>query len=790
MKTDTPTSDSNPSGAGGVPFASFTINEVDDNPPTPGGFLSPGGAGGTPRPTTGRSSVGSALTVPSFVTQAETGSSGGQCKLVEINQVFVETNCCGPVGDKKFCTKPKSGCSTKAHGVPVNLQLGVCHVCYPGKQQALLNPVLPLSCLGPGDDLQLLMENLHSESDLVSFVLEKNPSAAGDLSAQLPTMKKVDHEEFDKLEELVETVIAFGSPSPMGTDQDNSDSGLTGFQVPIDGIGSGDLRAVIAELRAVLEQHNTGLSITKSNMAKLGESHQALLDRLKEEAKKITDLKTDSDYVWQTLGHRPLGFAPNVTKGDVWSVLVHLEKVQGGMATDIERFDKELGSCNRWMTQQDGTMKVLSDAMAKFATSLNNTNTIVQRELQARRALEARVVALESGSSTAPSPFNVSSLGGPQAAPGALQLEVDSLKSLVSNLQGDITSLNAGLQGGTFLPPDLLTQVNALEATCTTLKEKLVGSSNTYDFEGHTFTSADDVLTILGKSLDDISIGCYLDSFSAICKCEDSFDGSKEWAQKQANAKKVSMHPLEVDLMATLPYVVPIHLFAKTSGKRDLMDEEEGFGAPFKTYDIFCGKGRSVSGRQTLKDKIRDMISGIRGVINQSPGNGLAKQLALHLLREVASQIDEIISFIGDYYEELFLLCDHTKEVSWKFVGNCNYAIHKETSHPRIQVAQLIDIGEPKVKAQIIWALLQSHAILNRIIKAKFKSDPVITTTMSNFIMKNRVDKSAFTDWTTKITQATKKMDALDGEVRPLKSTVQEHTKQITNLQKTKQDKK
>ena len=384
----------------------------------------------------------------------------------------------------------------------------------------------------------------------------------------------------------------------------------------------------------------------------------------------------------------------------------------------------------------------------------------------------------------------MSSLGGSQPTPGALQLEVDSLKSLVSNLQGDITNLSAGLQGGSFLPPDLLTQVNALEVTCTSLKEKLVGSSNTYEFEGHTFTSPDDVLAILGRSLDDISIGCFLDCFSAICKCEDSFDGSKEWAQKQANAKKVSMHPLEVDLMATLPYVVPIHLFAKTAGKRELMDEEEGFGAPFKTYDIFCGKGWSVSGRQAMKDKIRDMISGIRGVINQSPGNGMAKQLALHLLREVLSQIDEIISWIGDYYEELFQLCDHTSVVSWKFVGNCLYAIHKETSHPRIQVAQLIDISEPKVKAQIIWALLRSHAILNRIIKAQFKSDPVITTTMSNFIMKNRVNKSAFTDWTTKITQATKKVDSLDGEVRPLKSTVQEHTKQITNLQKTKQDKK
>ena len=46
------------------------------------------------------------------------------------------------------------------------------------------------------------------------------------------------------------------------------------------------------------------------------------------------------------------------------------------------------------------------------------------------------------------------------------------------------------------------------------------------------------------------------------------------------------------------------------------------------------------------------------------------------------------------------------------------------------------------MKAQILWATLQVHNRINAIIKAGFKSHFVLTTAMSDFIMKNRIDVS------------------------------------------------
>jgi hypothetical protein len=101
-----------------------------------------------------------------------------------------------------------------------------------------------------------------------------------------------------------------------------------------------------------------------------------------------------------------------------------------------------------------------------------------------------------------------------------------------------------------------------------------------------------------------------------------------------------------------------------------------------------------------------------------------------------------------------------------------------------------LDLKDPKVKAELIWATMSSHAILDRIIQARFKSDPVVTTAMSNFIMKNRVDKSAFTDLSSKVTQVVRKADSLETESKSAKTTLQEHGRELTRLQKTKADKK
>ena len=96
----------------------------------------------------------------------------------------------------------------------------------------------------------------------------------------------------------------------------------------------------------------------------------------------------------------------------------------------------------------------------------------------------------------------------------------------------------------------------------------------------------------------------------------------------------------------------------------------------------------------------------------------------------------------------------------------------------------------PEVRAELVWATLQSYAIFQRISQAGFKSDPVITTAMSNFIMKHRVDKSDFDVLKVEVDKVSKNSKALDVDVKTLKSTVSEHGSKLVQLQKGKQDKK
>ena len=120
--------------------------------------------------------------------------------------------------------------------------------------------------------------------------------------------------------------------------------------------------------------------------------------------------------------------------------------------------------------------------------------------------------------------------------------------------------------------------------------------------------------------------------------------------------------------------------------------------------------------------------------------------------------------------------------------GTCG--MWEAVGKPRIGVSELDDIADDDTKAEIFWAFMSSQAILERVVKADFDSDPIMVASMSYFLMTNRVDKAAFTESTDKLAKMIKKVEGLEGDVKPLKSTVTEHTKQISGLQRSKQDKK
>ena len=61
---------------------------------------------------------------------------------------------------------------------------------------------------------------------------------------------------------------------------------------------------------------------------------------------------------------------------------------------------------------------------------------------------------------------------------------------------------------------------------------------------------------------------------------------------------------------------------------------------------------------------------------------------------------------------------------------------------PRMAVCSIANLDSVSNKAKVIWAVLTVHTRMEEMIQQEFKSHQVITTAMSNFLMKNRVDST------------------------------------------------
>ena len=159
--------------------------------------------------------------------------------------------------------------------------------------------------------------------------------------------------------------------------------------------------------------------------------------------------------------------------------------------------------------------------------------------------------------------------------------------------------------------------------------------------------------------------------------------------------------------------------------------------------------------------------------------NGPSEELAHSLGINTQTQLSNLLALMSDWHEELVHQCDYKTDVAWQFIG---FAIRSVMDHlvpPRMEVAGVQNLDSSRAKAQIIWAVLQVHVRVNAIIDARFKSHPVVTTAMSNFIMKSRVDRSHVDSMGTKVADAVKstssvekKIVTMEAELKSLKQTM------------------
>ena len=181
------------------------------------------------------------------------------------------------------------------------------------------------------------------------------------------------------------------------------------------------------------------------------------------------------------------------------------------------------------------------------------------------------------------------------------------------------------------------------------------------------------------------------------------------------------------------------------------------------------------------------MISAIKGTIKT---NNAATDLAKHLLTEVTSQLTELLALLSDWHEDLTEQCDYQSTQAWQFIGLSVRAMMDFLVPPRMAVSAITNFTLPENKASVIWAVLSEHIRMKELVVVDFKSHHVVTTAMSNFIMKTRVDRSLVTQVEDKASVNTKAITATDKRLATLetdlKSVKQTHGNKIAALEKKK----
>jgi hypothetical protein len=136
-------------------------------------------------------------------------------------------------------------------------------------------------------------------------------------------------------------------------------------------------------------------------------------------------------------------------------------------------------------------------------------------------------------------------------------------------------------------------------------------------------------------------------------------------------------------------------------------------------------------------------------------------------------QLISILSFFTQWHNELVTQCGNTTLAAWIFIGTTGRDMFEDLAKPRAIVSMVENWTSAEDKSHIIWAVLSVHARMKDIIGAGFKAHPVITTSMSNFLMTNRVDPTQIDDIVKKADATSKlasRLQVLEHELKGLKA--------------------
>ena len=766
--------------------------------------IPPGEVGGS---TAGRESISSTVSAP---TLDDGGSESGKLgdaadtTLVFVHSEEAGTMCGGLIGGAggaRFCLETRHSCRVEAHKKSkIDLKLDHFYIKAPGRTKAALrSPSLPKKNLRAGDKFEEFVLGIKTVGFWRTAFLERLEALTPMSASVGPAWGGEEELEPSTLSDLAKGLEQFRSPGDMelvikagkaklgGSKLDPAavalsarslDSLLLSEQVAAFGeIKDGPNLEAHKDHRKHAEQQGMVVKALVSDVASIRKDLNRGLD-------VVDSLSVSLRVVTNEVGN--LAFIDHPLSGlTVWEAI---ESLTG--KTTLEELRRENSVLRDELEQErrdrELTVGDLEVTVAQLGRAFKATTSYFKSTLEAHSLELENLKALGGGAKTVDTnPFLASGSFGPPPPnarggrnvswnedPIRLRSDIDQLRTLMQ----DFINEQGNNDVEAMLPPNLQTRVLDLEDGLVDLKHRVIGT-NTYEFDGNVYGGPGDVLKHLGESLDPVMIGMFFDIFTGMARLNERFGEGKELTDRIHSAQRLDekISSMDAETMATMEMSTSLFLFEKNAGKKNPTRPEEGFGHRMATYAKFSGEeGTPV--RSEIQVRLRKVINSIKGTIK---GSGPAQSLAKHLLQEVTFQASELVGFISERFQELTCQCNFTREPAWNFIGICTRALLDHMVPPRLEVSALEDFASPDNKAKIIWAILSVHIRMKEIIDSKFVAHPVITTAMSNFLLKTRVDGTLVTTLDAKVKEVLKTTQTNDKKLVTVEADLKAHESSV-----------
>jgi hypothetical protein len=213
------------------------------------------------------------------------------------------------------------------------------------------------------------------------------------------------------------------------------------------------------------------------------------------------------------------------------------------------------------------------------------------------------------------------------------------------------------------------------------------------------------------------------------------------------------------------------------------------------SYESWVGVGLKTPVSGTITNDVAKFVSGIRGSLRVQSGD---TSLALTLLDNVEIQYNKLVAFIEKFFKELTTVANFPVESAWKLLGRCLGGFFQTMVATRSEIALLEDARTVDAKSQVIWTVLQCHAIIEQFIKVDFKGHTTMVQQMTLYMMTERVDPAqmikqaatvesghkAVQEALKAVKQLSDTVDKMKGEAATAKRKVDDVTNQLETLKK------